>query len=59
MSSTSTLSPSILTKYRGGSDGYLLIPVISGGGTLSPTPNSLLEHSLELQKLTIGSSLHL
>ena len=29
------------------------------GGTLSPTPNSLLEHSLELQKLTIGSNLHL
>ena len=49
MSSTSTLSPSILTKYRGGSDGYLLIPVISGGGTLSPTPNSLLEQTLELQ----------
>jgi hypothetical protein len=57
--STSTLSPSKLTKKIGGSDGYFLISVISGGGVLSPIPNSLLEQIFGSQKLTMGSCLHL
>ena len=58
-SSTSTLSPSMVTKYIGGSESYFLISVIVGLGAPSPTPNSCVTHSLALQKDWIGSSLHL